>query len=254
VNFEPVPVTSFQAELPSTLDSIVSRAMAKNPRQRYQTGGEIASDIQKLIRSDNSIADVTRFFARARPNQPRQHGFRSAGRYLLWQGTIMLLVTMWAMLGWQIKQEYAHTAEIQLPSFPAPTALPVEVPLPHALVRRGMPQRKLKLAASDDTARIRIEILHHFSEGHASVWVDDRLVLDEPLHRDDHRHPIFRGVEMNEVTNLQFSVGKHNLHVRVETPNNSYDQSETIAANLTSSREHVLLVNCDKHKMQLTLE
>ena len=120
-------------------------------------------------------------------------------------------------------------------------------------MRAGL-HRKPRPAATDDTARMRIEILHHFSEGHASVWVDDHLVLDEPLHGDDQRHPIFRTVEMNEVTKLQFSVGKHNLHVRVETPDNSYDQSETIAANLTSSREHVLLVNCDKHKMQLTLQ
>jgi len=101
---------------------------------------------------------------------------------------------------------------------------------------------------------MRIEILHHFSEGHASIWVDDQLVLDEPLHGDDQRHPIFRTVEMNEVTKLEFSVGKHNLHVRVETPDNSYDQSETIKANLTSKGEHVLLVNCDKRTMQLTLE
>jgi serine/threonine protein kinase len=251
VNVEPVPVTSFQAELPSAVDSIVSRAMAKNPRQRYQTGGELASDIQNLIRSDSSIADVTTFFARARHNHPKQR-FRNAGRFLLWQGAFVALVTIWAMLGWQIKKEYASTPEIQLPSFPSPKAPPLEARLSHAPVMRAASRRKPK-AVADDTARMRIEILHHFSEGHASVWVDDHLVLDEPLHGDDQRHPIFRTIEMNEVTKLQFSVGKHNLHVRVETADNSYDQSETIAANLTSSREHVLLVNCDKHKMQLTL-
>lgn len=253
VNIEPVPVTSFQAELPPALDSIVSRAMAKNPRERYQTGAEFAGDIQNLIRSDTSIVDPTTFLVRARQSEPSKHSSRNA-RYLLRQGGLIALVTIWAMLGWQIKKEYANTAEIQLPSFPAPKAPPLEARHPQARIRRTVFHRALKQAATPDTAKMRIEILHHFSEGHASVWVDDQLVLDEPLHGDVQRHPIFRTIEMNEVMKLNFSVGKHNLHVRVETPDNSYDQSESIEANLTPGREHVLLVNCDKRKMQVTLQ
>jgi len=255
VNVEPVPVTSYQAELPPALDSIVSRAMAKDPRQRYQTGAEFASDIQSLMRTDTSIiADATSFFTRTRPDAPNQRGFRNAGRHLLVQGALVALVALWLMLGWQIKREYANPAEIKLPSFPAPKAPALEVRLPHAPGTRAVFHRKPKSVATEDTARMRIEILHHFSEGHASVWVDDQLVLDEPLHGDDQRHPIFHTVEMNQIMKLQFSVGKHNLHVHVETPDNSYDQSETIEANLNSSREHILLVNCDKRKMQLSLQ
>jgi len=251
VNVEPVPVTSFQAELPPALDSLVSRAMAKNPRERYQTGAELASDIQDLLRTDTSLTEPTRFLARVRPNEPRKRHFRNS-RHLVVQGALVALVTIWAMLGWEIKKEYANTAEIQLPSFPAPQAPTLNVPLRHAPVRRTGFHPKPK--PTEDTAKMRIEILHHFTEGHASVWVDDQLVLDEPLHGDDQRHPIFRTVEMNEITKMRFSVGKHNLHVRVETADNSYDQSETIEANLTSSREHVLLVNCDKRKMQVRLQ
>jgi len=254
VNVEPVPVTSFQAELPPALDGIVSRAIAKDPRERYQTGGEFASAIQNLVRTDTSIAVATNFSTRARQNAPNLNRVRNAGRHLLWQGTFVALLTVWAMLGWQIKKEYADTAEIQMPSFPTPKAPAFEVHPPPARVKRAGFHRKPKPTATEATARMRIEILHHFSEGHASIWVDDQLVLDEPLHGDDQRHPIFRTVEMNEVTKLEFSVGKHNLHVRVETPDNSYDQSETIKANLTSKGEHVLLVNCDKRTMQLTLE
>jgi serine/threonine protein kinase len=254
INVEPVPVTSFQAELPPALDTIVARAMAKDPQQRYQSGAEFARAIQDLVRADASMTDTTSFLTRAFENQRNKQPLRNAGRHLLWQGAFVALLTIWAMLGWQIKKEYADVAEIELPSFPVPKAPAFEVAPPHAPVMRAGFHRRPKPTATGATARMRIEILHHFSQGHASVWVDDQLVLDEPLHGDVQRHPIFRTVEMNEVTKLQFSVGKHHLHVRVETPDNSYDQSEAIEANLTSGREHVLLVNCDKRTMQVTLQ
>jgi serine/threonine protein kinase len=51
VNHDPLPVSSFQAKLSPELDSIVLRAMAKDPAQRYQTGMAMASDIERLRES-----------------------------------------------------------------------------------------------------------------------------------------------------------------------------------------------------------
>jgi serine/threonine protein kinase len=48
VNQDPLPVTSFDSELPAALDRLVSRAIAKDPSQRYQTGMEMAQEIQKV--------------------------------------------------------------------------------------------------------------------------------------------------------------------------------------------------------------
>ena len=48
VNHDPLPVSSFQARLSPELDNIVVRAMAKDPKQRYQTGMAMASDIEQL--------------------------------------------------------------------------------------------------------------------------------------------------------------------------------------------------------------
>ncbi|HZP18354.1 MAG TPA: serine/threonine-protein kinase, partial [Terriglobales bacterium] len=68
MNAEPVPVTSFQAELPPELNRIVAKAMAKDPAGRYQSGLELARDIQALRESDASLVEATRFFARALQN------------------------------------------------------------------------------------------------------------------------------------------------------------------------------------------
>ena len=44
-NHNPPSVTAFDTELPPQLDAIVSRAIAKNPAERYQTGREMATVI-----------------------------------------------------------------------------------------------------------------------------------------------------------------------------------------------------------------
>jgi serine/threonine protein kinase len=48
VNHTPPPVSSFQLKCSPELDSIVSRAIAKDPEERYQTGMALASDLQRL--------------------------------------------------------------------------------------------------------------------------------------------------------------------------------------------------------------
>jgi serine/threonine protein kinase len=48
VTHTPPPVSSFQLKCTPELDSIVSRAIAKDPEERYQTGLALASDLQRL--------------------------------------------------------------------------------------------------------------------------------------------------------------------------------------------------------------
>jgi len=48
VNREPVPATVLNTDLPPGLDYVIRRAMAKDPSQRYQSGMEMARDIQAL--------------------------------------------------------------------------------------------------------------------------------------------------------------------------------------------------------------
>jgi serine/threonine-protein kinase len=48
VNRDPIPATVLETGLPQGLDYIISRAMEKDPAQRYQRGMEMALDIQDL--------------------------------------------------------------------------------------------------------------------------------------------------------------------------------------------------------------
>lgn len=48
VNRQPIPATVLDTGLPPALDSIISRAMAKDPADRYQRGAEMVLDLQAL--------------------------------------------------------------------------------------------------------------------------------------------------------------------------------------------------------------
>ena len=49
VHHEPVPVAALNLNLPSRLNDVVVRAMAKDPAERYQRGKEMASDLQNIL-------------------------------------------------------------------------------------------------------------------------------------------------------------------------------------------------------------
>ena len=79
VNRDPVPATALDTHLPPGLDSIISRAMAKDPAQRYQSGKEMALDIQALREGKNP---------RSKTGQPASDGAeRGAQTTDGWAGT-----------------------------------------------------------------------------------------------------------------------------------------------------------------------
>jgi len=48
VNREPMPASSFDLELPRSLDAVITRAMAKDPAERFQHGSEFANALRAL--------------------------------------------------------------------------------------------------------------------------------------------------------------------------------------------------------------
>ena len=47
-NKEPVPASALDLDLPREIDAVIARAIAKDPQERYQRGGDFAADLREL--------------------------------------------------------------------------------------------------------------------------------------------------------------------------------------------------------------
>jgi serine/threonine protein kinase len=272
LNVEPVPVTSFQHDVPAGLDALISRAMAKDPKDRYQSGAEMARDIQAFREADTSLADATAFFARAvqtnlSPAQLTSDNLRAGhDQGFSWQfsAAILALISTASLLAWRESRSW-HTPP--LPQVRSAPALVVQQNKAETVAAPAKPRvRKLSLArksavvqppivAEPPAAKMQIEFEHHFAEAKASVWVDGRMVFDQSLHGGDQRRGLFRTVVLNQVSTFQLASGRHLLQVRVVSTAGIYDQTEVVEAELSPGSEHVLRVTCDnKRKMQVVFQ
>src|SRR5579863_3058455 len=77
VNREPLPITAYDVDLPVDLDKIVTRAMAKDPEKRYQSGLEMAHALQSFREDNGLLQDGDGFSTSARAS--RERVFASTG-------------------------------------------------------------------------------------------------------------------------------------------------------------------------------
>jgi serine/threonine protein kinase len=276
MNVEPVPVTSFQHDVPAEVGAIVARAIAKDPADRFQSGAELAEQIQWFREKNASIGEATTFFKRviqkeaAAASAKRDRKLRQRNLLrsrLLWVPlTASTLVLAGLLAVWNKTANVRPAATPQLSSAAVPSAsaatktvqavVPAKDPLPakHHVLQVGQSKMVRVAASRAAMANVQVEILHHFSAGKASIWVDDQLVAEQVLHGGNQHHLLFHTVEMNQTTSFRFSAGKHSLRIHVVSPVNTYDQVQALDATLAAGSENVFQVNCDKRKLQVTLQ
>lgn len=267
MNTEPVPVTSFQHEVTPELDAVLSRAMAKNPDDRYPSGRDMARDLARIRQDDTPILEATSFLTRVIQQGIQAADSRSRPRFTLqMQRTIEASVVAAVLTGLLFAWHHTRSTPVPLspPPLPAPAVLAALVPHQPAPPSRPVTRKKassrwrstphvaaVALMSAPTAAKVQFEIQHHFSSAKASIWIDDDLVFDQPIEGAKQRHSFLRAVEIHQLANFQFAPGKHWLQVRVASADGNYDQIETFQAELEPASEHAVVVNCDKRQIQV---
>jgi serine/threonine protein kinase len=290
VNQEPVPVSALGSKVPPELDKIVSRAMAKDPSQRYQTGMAMAADLRELrehsgfVRGEDRMGRVERDViprpvtrniedsatpktmslksveARSRPWKTKTLLSKAAVVFILLAMAVAGIV-LWSMHTPTSRQ--VDVTDMQLPFNKSPgadtssaagqteqaPAITSEVSPRVSSYRtpRTAHRANVQVPLIPAECMLQIEIEHHFANATASVWVDDRLVYSQPLQGEKKRHAIvFRKVVGHQFQVVRVVPGKHQIRVRVQSDDDSYDQSRTIAAAFVGGTSLLRIVCGDK--------
>jgi serine/threonine protein kinase len=255
VHHDPVSVTAFDSDFPRELAQIVSRAMAKNPTERYQSGLEMALAIQKL-RQDTSSSSTTRnregVDSSANGVRSRQKRLRlspkEVSRWLRapWSIFAPVFVLIAGIVFFVTSRTIVPVARPVSVTSPPPTSPPptsgtvVDAPV---VSHRSRPHP----SRNSGTTKLRIEITHDFAEAELSVWSDSKLVYSQTLQGENKTHAIvFRRVQGSESDSVWIPAGNHQLKVRVQSANDRYDHSKSVAGSFAPSGENTLQITTDK--------
>jgi serine/threonine protein kinase len=260
---DPIPVTILEADFPPALNRIVSRAIAKDPAQRYQTGAEMAADLQKLRASRKllnetagSLAAVNQDSAVAAPstavrlsslgvksdlrgiagrNTPDTSSAVRPTKIALAAAALVIVATAYG-LHLRNRQTSGQTVTASVPAITAPS-----------LSSEASGAKVASTLVRPQPARLEIEIEHHFVVARASVWLDNNLVYQKELQGTTKKHALVlertRGFDAGTV---KLPAGPHTVKVRVQSGIDSYDLSKTVSGTLISGRQSTLRVTCDR--------
>jgi tRNA A-37 threonylcarbamoyl transferase component Bud32 len=250
---DPVPPTQAVPGLPAPLDALVGKALAKDKAHRYQTGQQMAEDVQDVLagrppRHAGSGAVRTAVAAATAQGDTRETGLpdtrptegpglasarlgemlsAAAGTSVLREGPRtglrrrhLLLIGALAAGALLFTGGVAAYLFVPRGGQPAPLALPTIPPV---------------LAP----ARLEVSLVHSLGAGSVKVWVDDDVVLDRPI----------EGRVTKKVLNFRVYKGSFNetvdvkpgeRTVRIQVTGDNYSEVKRIRGGFASGMSRIL--------------
>src|SRR5262249_18347024 len=126
-------------------------------------------------------------------------------------------------------------------------ALPIKVadPIDH-VAERTINSRTPSRTVADSTLDIRIE--HRFPSADLSLWVDDKLAYDHPLHGQVQKHWNPLRTDVRETETVRLTAGTHRILVRVRSDSpEKYEQSAAVLGNFAKDHRSILKINFEHH-------
>jgi hypothetical protein len=103
-----------------------------------------------------------------------------------------------------------------------------------------------------DFAQLDVVIEHGFEAATASVVVDQKPIYSQELHGESKRRALlFRRTQGKQSGTINLLPGKHDIVVRVQSPDDGYDASKTLSEGFSQGSKRILFIKCDKRKNKL---
>jgi serine/threonine protein kinase len=272
---EPVPASALDLNLPSGLDHVLSRALAKNPVQRYQRGMEMSLDLQHILSggepwsktrqqkagaasrhrfdrppAKNTVARGLGTYAirdRLRDFSEIYHGLvRDVRRAWVTFPLLRALPFLLLAIGfYSVSRQISSVSSDRTQALTLPRSVPPALPVDAVRSPLRVPS---SAAAPTRAAIVHIQLENQLPQGNVTIWVDDQTVFHRKLQGAPKKKlGIFGGVHNQASAKVQIAPGQHQLRVRVQARNPFYDQSHALTGNFSLGSEHVLRVSVDKH-------
>jgi serine/threonine protein kinase len=234
VTKEPLPASQVRAGLNTDFDYVLGRALAKDPAMRYQSGRELAADIEDLQagKKPRSAAHVTLIQTVARPQvlpQPR----RTSALPPRSQAASPLLADTPPR-----RNVFLYLFIVALVLLAGSAAVFVSF-------SRTMP------------ATLQIVGQYPFSSGEIYIWVDGDLRYHDELRgsRNPHAQPshLPNAGERMDLT-LPVKAGRHLIRVQVDAPGQTYDHDTAIPGYFRAYSQKTLTVDFASKNLDLKWE
>jgi len=292
VHHEPVPVAALNLDLPSRLNDVVLRAMAKDPAERYRRGREMARDLQNILDQEEPwdrnkepgsnppglLELVDRVYANSTKKQQAPGARFVAGlrRILKRLGSqtqksrrarALALLSCIGVIGafglWQNSRRPVETARAQPPSSVPALSEPVKSPVPAVSgsiksnsisTSRTGAQPETSRSVAPRSVELRVSINPKVNGANLTVWVDDHAVLRRKLERVSKKMFGLFGHVVKQSQSVYITPGQHQLRVNVQSSQDAYDESHSLKAIFPKGRERVLTVTfSDDNQMNVRL-
>jgi serine/threonine-protein kinase len=237
VSQDPAAPSTLCPTLGTDFDYVLSRALSKDPAQRYQSGKEFALDVQDLRA------------ARA----PRSKG----GTVYVPATVLNSTVALRTNPAGTSPMSNSHVAALATAPARGRRRWPFFAIAALVLMFTGAGMLAMSFSRKLP-ATLQVVGNYPFQSGQVYIWVDGKLRYEDALHGADEQHPNHAhtahiGAGAMAIT-LPVRAGKHIIRVQVDAPGNQYDHDTAIPGQFRAYSQKTLSIDFRSKNLNLAWE